>query len=182
MNRFAIVVGGIVENIAEATAEHGADMGWVASATACKGDRYDPAAGTFTTPAPDADQLEALRERARALVNAWRDEQEAAGIVFLHGGRSWDGGLVVRTRLTPLQSLQALPDGFFWTDAEDADVPMTLAALAALHTAHEAAIVARGFEIHVRQRELKGAIEALDFAALQAFTPDWPADSAEPAA
>lgn len=174
MTRFAILIAGAVQNVAVASPEYGAAKGWVASDSAAIGDHYDEATGTFAPPVPTTDQLEALREQARARVNTWRDEQEAAGIVFEHAGRSWDGGLVVRTRLAGLQSLQALPDGFFWTDAEDVDVPMTLAALAALHAAHEAAIVARGFEIHVRQRELKADIEGMSFEQLQAFAPDRP--------
>lgn len=128
----------------------------------------------YVPPAPP--DLTPLRDAARERVNAWRDEQEAAGIVFEHAGRRWDGGIVVRTRLTPLLSLPALPPGFFWTDADDVDVPMTAADLAALHAAHEAAIVAQGFAFHVRQRAMKAEIDAIDDAdALAAYTPGWPA-------
>ena len=83
--------------------------------------------------------------------------------------------LAVRSRLMPMLSLPALPHGFFWTDADDNDVPVDLPDLAALSAAHEAAIVAQGFAIHMRQRSMKAEIEALESAdALAGYTPGWP--------
>lgn len=115
-----------------------------------------------------------LREVARGRVAEWRDGQEGAGIVFAHAGRAWDGGLVVRTRLQPLLSLPAVPEGFFWTDADNNDVPVTLADLQALNQAHEEAIIFRGFEIHIRQRAMKAEIDAcVSVGALEAYVPRW---------
>ena len=57
-----------------------------------------------------------------------------------------------------------LPEGFFWTDAENNDVPMTAEALMALSEAAEKAMFTKGMEIHVRQRTMKKEIEALDDA------------------
>lgn len=152
--------------------------GWVRSDTANIGDVWSGGNSFAPPPLPVDD----LRDEARIRINTWRDEQERTRITFEHAGRTWDGGLDVRTRLAGLQSLPALPVGFFWTDAQDSDVPMTLAALGDLHAAHEGAIANRGFEIHLRQRAMKADIETMDAEQLQAFTPDWPADDAEPAA
>ena len=115
----------------------------------------------------------AARNAARQRVTEWRDAQERGGILFEHAGRAWDGGLAVRQRLQPLLSLPALPEGFFWTDADNNDVPVSLADLAALCAAHEVAIITRGFEIHVRQREMKTAVEGMDAGQLAGFLPGW---------
>ena len=68
-------------------------------------------------------------------------------------------------------ALDALPDGFFWTNADNYDVPVSLDDLRALNAAHEAAIVLRGLEIHTLQRAMKYALESMDTADLQAFDP-----------
>lgn len=116
--------------------------------------------------------IEAFRAEARERVNAWRDAREREGIVFEHAGRRWDGGLAVRERLMPMLTLPQLPEGFFWTDADDVDVEMTAESLAALAAAHELAIVTRGFEIHTRQRLMKAEIDTMDDAeALRAYRP-----------
>lgn len=123
----------------------------------------------------DPRTLLALRGVAHARIERWRDQQEGAGIVFEHDGHNWDGGLATRQRLMPVLSLPALPEGFFWTDADNQDVPMDLSALQALAAAHEGAIVQRGFAIHIRQRQMKEALDDMTAAELDAFAPDWPA-------
>ena len=123
---------------------------------------------------PPLPTLEALREQRRAEINAWRDQQEMSGIVFGHAGRRWDGGLRVRACLNPVVLLPGLPEGFFWTDADNNDVPVTQPDLIELNAAHEAAITVQGFRIHARQREMKQAIENMDRAELEAFQPGWP--------
>ena len=115
-----------------------------------------------------------LREVARGRVAVWRDLQEEEAILFEHAGRAWDGGLAVRRRLQPLLSLPAVPEGFFWTDADNNDVPVSLEDLQALNMAHEGAIISRGFDIHLRQRAMKTEIDCLeDEAALEAYVPRW---------
>ncbi|EJN0086520.1 DUF4376 domain-containing protein, partial [Escherichia coli] len=57
-----------------------------------------------------------------------------------------------------------LPEGFFWTDAENNDVPMTAEALMALSEAAEKAMFTKGMEIHVRQRTMKKELEKLTSA------------------
>ena len=129
----------------------------------------DFGACVFTPPA----NVEALRSAARAQIEQWRDQQENAGITFMHEGREWDGGLIVRQRLQPVVSLPALPAGFFWTDHDNNDVPVTLSDLRDLSAAHEVALVTRGFAIHARQRAMKAAIAEMDAEQLQVFTPNW---------
>ncbi len=117
--------------------------------------------------------VEILRGSARAQIEQWRDQQEHEGLTFTHDGRAWDGGLIVRQRLQPVVSLPALPPGFFWTDHDNNDVPVTLSELRELSAAHEVALVTRGFEIHARQRAMKTAVAEMDAEQLQAFAPGW---------
>lgn len=121
----------------------------------------------------DARTLDTLREEAYVRIQKWRDAQEAATLTFEHAGRRWDGGLVTRQRLQPVLSLQALPDGFFWTDAENVDVSMTVEHLRQLGAAHEQALVLRGFEIHARQRAMKAELPDMSREQLLDLVPDW---------
>lgn len=120
-----------------------------------------------------AERLAAALQAARAAVEAWRDAQEQARMQFEHAGRAWDGGLAVRARMQPVLSLPGLPDGFFWTDAQNNDVPMSLPALQALNAAHEQALVMHGFQIHARQRAMKQALDSMTLEELAAFEPGW---------
>lgn len=135
----------------------------------------DPAAaqllGEVAYPASQALQRSGAQAAAHARIEVWRDAQERAPLVFEHAGHDWDGGLATRQRLQPVIALDALPDGFFWTDANNNDVPVSLDDLRALNAAHEAAIVLRGFEIHAAQRAMKSALESLNLTDLQAFDP-----------
>ncbi|ENG7946293.1 DUF4376 domain-containing protein, partial [Escherichia coli] len=86
-------------------------------------------------------------EKARVMkgdeINAWRNAMEAANYTFEHNGRKWDYGKSTQTRLEPsVAAAKAgkLPEGFFWTDAENNDVPVTAEALIALSEAAEQAM------------------------------------------
>lgn len=134
------------------------------------------ASGQPTLADPQQLGIDDERDLVIDRINEWRDQQEAAGILFAHAGHTWDGGLSVRQRLQPMLSLTELPPAFFWTDAENNDVPVTLTDLQALNTAHEAAIVARGFEIHIRQRQMKAEVATLSSVeTLRAYVIGWPA-------
>lgn len=122
-----------------------------------------------------AQRRDAALQSARAAIERWRDAQERASMLFEHAGREWDGGLAVRARMQPLVALGAVPAGFFWTDANNNDVPTDFAALQALNLAHEQALVAQGFAIHQRQRAMKEALPTLTDEQLQAFEPGWAA-------
>ncbi|HIB5305111.1 TPA: DUF4376 domain-containing protein, partial [Escherichia coli] len=98
-------------------------------------------------------------EKARGMkgdeINAWRNAMEAANYTFEHNGRKWDYGKSTQTRLEPsVAAAKAgkLPEAFFWTDAENNDVPVTAEELIALSEAAEQAMFTKGMEIHVRQR------------------------------
>jgi hypothetical protein len=119
-----------------------------------------------------ADRRDEALKAAHASIQSWRDAEEAKPITFEHAGRVWDGGLVTRQRLQPVLALESLPDGFFWTDAGNNDVPVTLTELVALNQAHEAALVQEGFRIHAQQRQMKSAIETMTLEQLKAFKPE----------
>lgn len=118
-----------------------------------------------------ADRRDEALTAAHASIQSWRDAEEAKPITFEHAGRTWDGGLVTRQRLQPVLALESLPEGFFWTDAENNDVPVTLTDLMALNQAHEAALVQDGFRIHAAQRKMKTRIETMTLQQLQQFSP-----------
>lgn len=54
-----------------------------------------------------------------------------------------------------------LPPGFFWTDADNTDVPMATGELVELEKAMQQNMVLQGFKIHERQRQMKEAVSAL---------------------
>lgn len=114
-----------------------------------------------------------LKASARTKINAWRDEQETLSATFAFSGRMYDADLASKTRLSQLVELGGVPEGFYWTDAANADVPMDFAALKALGEAMTAAIVTRGWIVHRRQREMKAALEAMTIDQLKAFGPAW---------
>ncbi|HFF1543746.1 TPA: DUF4376 domain-containing protein, partial [Escherichia coli] len=110
-------------------------------------------------------------EKARGMkgdeINAWRNAMEAANYTFEHNGRKWDYGKSTQTRLEPsVAAAKAgkLPEAFFWTDAENNDVPVTAEELIALSEAAEQAMFTKGMEIHVRQRTMKKELEKLTSA------------------
>ena len=70
-------------------------------------------------------------------------------------------------------ALPELLDGFLWTDASNNDVPMDMASLQLLASAHEQALVVRGFQIHARQRAMKESLGTMTRQQLLDFTPGW---------
>ncbi|EPO6052102.1 DUF4376 domain-containing protein, partial [Escherichia coli] len=103
--------------------------------------------------ANDDMAVEEARRMKNAEINAWRDAMEASGYVFEHRGRKWDYGKETMTRLGMSASAArggVLPEGFFWTDAENNDVPMTADELISLSDAAGKAMFRKGLEIHIR--------------------------------
>ncbi|HBC1012522.1 TPA: DUF4376 domain-containing protein, partial [Escherichia coli] len=93
-----------------------------------------------------------------AEINAWRDAQEQGNVVFEAEGYSWDASLSSKTRIEPVMALVtagALPEGFFWTDADNEDIPATEELLTAIYEGMQQALVEQGFSIHERQRQMK---------------------------
>ncbi|MEE9633003.1 DUF4376 domain-containing protein, partial [Escherichia coli] len=103
--------------------------------------------------ANDDMAVEEARRMKNAEINAWRDAMEASGYVFEQRGRKWDYGKETMTRLGMSASAArggVLPEGFFWTDAENNDVPMTADELISLSDAAGKAMFRKGLEIHIR--------------------------------
>ncbi|EMU5304672.1 DUF4376 domain-containing protein, partial [Escherichia coli] len=67
-----------------------------------------------------------------------------------------------------------LPDGFFWTDADNNNVVLTREKLIALNDAMMVAMVTEGFKIHERQREMKEQLSLLStLSDIRALTPGY---------
>ncbi|EJP5182646.1 DUF4376 domain-containing protein [Salmonella enterica] len=124
------------------------------------------------------EMLAAAKQAKHAEINAWRDAQENGSIIFTLNGHRWDCGKASQTRLAPVVAVAksgALPPGFFWTDADNIDVPVTADELAALEAAMQQNMVMQGFKIHERQRQMKEEVDKLTtIDDVRAYIPDWP--------
>ncbi|ECK8872642.1 DUF4376 domain-containing protein [Salmonella enterica subsp. enterica] len=112
-------------------------------------------------PLPD---IEDVRKQKYAEINKWRDVQENASYTFKFKDHTWDYGKASQARLQPVAALAKngqLPNGFFWTDAHNHDVPITAGEVLELESAMVGAMVAKGFEIHQHQRSLKETLAKL---------------------
>ncbi|EAN4463863.1 DUF4376 domain-containing protein [Salmonella enterica] len=112
-------------------------------------------------PLPD---IEDARNQKYAEINAWRDQQENGSTTFDWNGHKWDAGKASQDRLAPVLVVAKagqLPDGFFWTDASNEDVPVTVDDLTAIDAGMTQAMVVQGFKIHERQRQMKKDISEL---------------------
>jgi hypothetical protein len=115
------------------------------------------------------DLLAHAKASARSRVNLWRDQQEAGG--FDWNGHRWDSDEPARQRIMAVALAGIEPPTGYWTDANNADVPMTLADMAVLY---QTMIIIAG-QIHDRQRQLKLSIEAATTVAeVEAITIGWP--------
>lgn len=126
------------------------------------------------------EQLNIIRLGKYAEISRWRDDQENAGIIFEWNGHRWDGGKTSRSRLAPVIAVAqdgSLPEGFFWTDADNQDVVLTAEKLIQLDVAMLQAMVTQGFKIHERQRQMKEAVERLMGAEeIKRFVVGWEGD------
>ena len=67
-----------------------------------------------------------------------------------------------------------LPEGFFWTDAGNHDVPVNCTFLQQLEAAMMQAMVMHGFRIHERQRQMKSEVALLtDVNAIAEYPVGW---------
>ncbi|EAB8479192.1 DUF4376 domain-containing protein [Salmonella enterica subsp. enterica serovar Java] len=139
-----------------------------------KAGKYGPVAPFTVTP----EMLTAAKQAKHAEINAWRDAQENGNILFTLNDHKWDCGKASQTRLAPVVAVAksgALPPGFFWTDADNIDVPMTADELTVLEAAMQRSMVLQGFKIHERQRQMKEEVDKLtDYKAIQGYIVDWP--------
>ncbi|EKT1868224.1 DUF4376 domain-containing protein [Salmonella enterica] len=134
----------------------------------------------YSIPVPESI-LAAARQKKRAEINAWRDAQENGSVIFTLNGHRWDCGKASQTRLSPVVAVAKsgmLPPGFFWTDADNTDVPMTTDELTALEAAMQQNMVLQGFKIHERQRQMKEEVDKLtDYKAIKDYAVGWPEGS-----
>ncbi|HAT1681579.1 TPA: DUF4376 domain-containing protein [Klebsiella oxytoca] len=104
------------------------------------------------------------REKKNAEIDSWRNNQENGDITFEWNSHSWDAGKASQDRLAPVLVVAKsgqLPPGFFWTDANNEDVPVTADDLTAIDAGMTQAMVIQGFKIHERQRQMKKDIAGL---------------------
>ncbi|ECC4031974.1 DUF4376 domain-containing protein [Salmonella enterica] len=137
--------------------------------------------GSVTPFTVTPEMLTAAKQAKHAEINNWRDTQENGSIIFTLNGHKWDCGKASQTRLAPVVAVAksgVLPPGFFWTDADNIDVPMTADELTALEVAMQQNMVLQGFKIHERQRQMKEEVDKLtDYKAIQQYTVGWPKGS-----
>ncbi|EBS2694784.1 DUF4376 domain-containing protein [Salmonella enterica subsp. enterica serovar Newport] len=134
--------------------------------------------GSITSFTVTPEMLTAAKQAKHAEINAWRDAQENGSIIFTLNGHRWDCGKASQTRLAPVVAVAksgVLPPGFFWTDADNIDVPVTADELTALEAAMQQNMVMQGFRIHERQRQMKEEVDKLTtIDDVRAYIPDWP--------
>ncbi|EAS5077690.1 DUF4376 domain-containing protein [Salmonella enterica] len=125
-------------------------------------------------PPPD---IQDAREQKHDEINRWRNMQENANYVFTFNGRNWDYGKATQERLSlsvQMAKANKLPAGFIWTDADNNDVPVTAGELLNLSDAIDQAMFTMGLKIHMRQREMKEAVDKLpDVKAILDYQPGW---------
>lgn len=105
----------------------------------------------------------AMKDAARARINAARDAAIASGVTF--GGVLYDSDPASREALTAtltvLQPGGVVPPGFTWRAADNTDHALSLAELQGL----AAAMLNHGYAQHLQARQRKAQIEAAQSAA-----------------
>ncbi|EKQ3557748.1 DUF4376 domain-containing protein [Salmonella enterica] len=142
-----------------------------------KAGKYGPVTPFSVTP----EMIQSAKDAKHAEINNWRDTQENGSVIFTLNSHRWDCGKASQTRLAPVVAVGksgALPPGFFWTDADNIDVPMTADELTALEVAMQQNMVLQGFKIHERQRQMKEEVDKLtDYKAIQTYAVGWPEEN-----
>lgn len=148
-----------------------------------KAGKYGPVTPFTATP----EMIQAAKEQKHAEITVWRDEQEDGNYPFTLNGHRWDCGKASQTRLAPVTAMAKagkLPPGFFWTDTDNIDVPVTADELIALEAAMQQNMVIEGFKIHERQRQMKEEVDKLttidEVRKYQVGWPPAPESTAEP--
>ncbi|EJJ0304706.1 DUF4376 domain-containing protein [Salmonella enterica] len=136
--------------------------------------KYGAVVPFTVTPA----MIRAAKEAKHAEINAWRDNQESGNIIFTLNGHRWDCGKVTQSRLSPVVAVAksgVLPAGFFWTDADNIDVPVTPDELVALEAVMQQNMVLQGFKIHECQRQMKEEVDKLTgYQTIKYYAVGWP--------
>ncbi|EIR9074960.1 DUF4376 domain-containing protein, partial [Salmonella enterica] len=72
-----------------------------------------------------------------------------------------------------------LPAGFYWTDADNNDVSVTPDDLVSISKNMTATMVAQGWKIHERQRDMKKEVdELIKVSDILNYAVGWPGDNA----
>ncbi|EOA1534713.1 DUF4376 domain-containing protein [Salmonella enterica subsp. enterica serovar Braenderup] len=121
------------------------------------------------------------REQKTREIDTWRNRQENGSVTFTWNNHSWDASKASQDRLAPVLTVAKsgqLPPGFFWTDASNEDVPVTVDDLTAIDAGMTQAMVVQGFKIHERQRQMKNDISELTKVSdILNYSVGWPADN-----
>ncbi|EAS0616253.1 DUF4376 domain-containing protein, partial [Salmonella enterica subsp. enterica serovar Dahomey] len=129
----------------------------------------------------DLMTLEKAREQKTHEIDTWRNRQENGSFTFTWNNHSWDASKASQNRLAPVLTVAKsgqLPEGFFWTDANNQDVPVTVDDLAAIDAGMTQAMVVQGFKIHERQRQMKKDIDELTKVSdILNYPVGWPDDN-----
>ncbi|EAW9081718.1 DUF4376 domain-containing protein [Salmonella enterica] len=129
----------------------------------------------------DLMTLEKAREQKTREIDTWRNRQENGSFTFTWNNHSWDASKASQNRLAPVLTVAKsgqLPEGFFWTDANNEDVPVTVDDLAAIDAGMTQAMVVQGFKIHERQRQMKKDIDELTKVSdILNYPVGWPDDN-----
>lgn len=130
----------------------------------------------------DLMTLEKARRVKRDEINRWRDAQEDGNAVFEWNGRKWDASKASQERLSSILALTRtadLPAGFYWTDADNNDVSVTPDDLVSINENMTATMVAQGWKIHERQRDMKKEVdELMKISDILNYVVGWPDDNA----
>lgn len=137
--------------------------------------------GDIETYTITPDIINTAKELKHNEIIRWRDVQESSNIIFELDGHRWDGGKTSQERLAPViaaANAGMLPEEFFWTDADNHDIPVNTAFLQQLEEAMVQAMVIQGFKIHERQRQMKREVAALhDLDSIINYRVSWPNDN-----
>ena len=114
-------------------------------------------------------QLAPIKKAKKAAVSAWRNAQEGASdTTVIINGIEWDADPNSRTRINGVLLASDVPA--YWTDANNADQPITREVLQLMSDE----ITSLGFLVHERQRTMKADIEDLrTVAAVEAYVIGW---------
>ncbi|HCM1954403.1 TPA: DUF4376 domain-containing protein [Salmonella enterica subsp. salamae serovar 9,46:z4,z24:z39:z42] len=160
--------------------KHETSEGGRALFAALESGKYGDVAPWVETPEMLAD----AKEMKYAEINAWRDTMEGGNYPFTFNGRRWDCSKASMDRLSPVTATAksgALPEGFFWTDADNHDIPVNADGLIALEVAMQQHMVIVGFKIHERQRQMKQDVEKMtDRRLVEYYRPGWEEDAYVP--
>lgn len=117
------------------------------------------------------------RQQKWQQIEKWRTGQENAHYILRFNDENWDYSKETQNRLmlaVDMAKQNNLPPGFFWTDADNHDVPMTNEKIIALSDAINSAMFQKGLQIHIRQREMKTEIEKMtNISDILNYIPDW---------